>query len=119
MPQLPRPCQRFSNGFEPIHLIKSEQLPGSDGGSGSITIQVITEEEDGGKNLDFSSGLSSSMNAGDGAVAEQDFIFSPSYSRPFSVKRSDIPAPSQPLSPGIYTINYDVPPGLGYGGIQL
>ena len=26
MPQLPRPCQRFSNGFEPIHLIKSEQL---------------------------------------------------------------------------------------------
>ena len=27
MPQLPRPCQRFSNGFEPIHLIKSEQLP--------------------------------------------------------------------------------------------
>ena len=84
---------------------------GSDGGSGSITIQVITEEEDGGKNLDFSSGLSSSMNAGDGAVAEQDFIFSPSYSRPFSVKRSDIPAPSQPLSPGIYTINYDVPRG--------
>ena len=30
MPQLPRPCQRFSNGFEPIHLIKSEQL--QDGG---------------------------------------------------------------------------------------
>ena len=30
MPQLPRPCQRFSNGFEPIHLIKSEQLPPMD-----------------------------------------------------------------------------------------
>ena len=25
LPQLPRPCQRFSNGFEPIHLFKSEQ----------------------------------------------------------------------------------------------
>ena len=31
MPQLPRPCQRFSNGFEPIHLIKSEQLHTSRG----------------------------------------------------------------------------------------
>ncbi len=83
----------------------------SDGGSSSITIQVITEEEDGSGNLAFSSGLSSSMNAGEGAVAEQDFMFSPSYSRPFSVKRSDIAAPSQPLMPGIYTINYDVPRG--------
>ncbi len=99
-----------------VYTLPGTQQSGSltsdgDGGSGSIMIQVITEEEDGGENLAFSSGLSSSMNAGDGAVVEQDFIFSPSYSRPFSVKRSDIPAPSQPLSPGIYTINYDVPRG--------
>ena len=26
MPQLPRPCQRFSNGFEPIHLIRMTKL---------------------------------------------------------------------------------------------
>ena len=83
----------------------------SDGGSSSIIIQVMTEEEEGGENLAFSSGLSSSMNAGDGAADEQDFMFSPSYSRPFSVKKSDVPALSQPLSPGIYTINYDVPRG--------
>ena len=99
-----------------VYTLPGTQQSGSlaadgDGGSGSIMIQVITEDEDGGKNLDFSSGLSSSMNAGDGAGAEQDFLFSPSYSRPFNVKRSDIPALSQPLSPGIYTINYDVPRG--------
>ena len=81
----------------------------SNGESGSIMIQIITEDEAGGENLSFSSGLSSSMNAGEGG--EQDFIFSPSYSRPFSVKSSDIPAPSLPLAPGIYTINYDVPRG--------
>ena len=84
---------------------------GSNGASGSIMIEVITEKVDGGQNLAFSSGLSSSMNAGEGGAAEQDFMFSPTYSRPFSVKRSDIPVPSQPLSPGIYTINYDVPRG--------
>ena len=83
----------------------------SNGSSGSIMIKVITEDKAGGENLAFSAGLGSTMNAGDGAAAEPDFMFSPSYSRPFSLKRSDIPVPSQPLSPGIYTINYDVPRG--------
>ena len=95
-----------------VYTLPGTQQSGSlttegDGGSGSIRIQVITEEETGGENLAFSSGLSSSMNA----AGEQDFMFSPSYSRPFNVKRSDLPAFSQPLSPGIYTINYDVPRG--------
>ncbi len=99
-----------------VYTLPGTQQSGSltsenSGDSGSIMIQVITEEEDGGENLAFSSGLSSSMNALDSAVAEQEFLFSPSYSRPFSVKRSDNPAPSLPLSPGIYTINYDVPRG--------
>ena len=85
---------------------------GGEGGSGTIMIKVITEDEVGGQNLAFSSGLNSSSNTGGGgAVGEQEFIFSPSYSRPFSVKSSDLPAPTQPLEPGIYTINYDVPRG--------
>ena len=84
----------------------------SDGSSGSITIQVTIEEEDGGENLAFSSGLSSPMDAGDGAAAEQDFMFSPSYSRPFSVKRSDIPRPASLFRQG-FTPSTMTFPGVG------
>jgi hypothetical protein len=47
MPQLPRPCQRFSNGFEPIHLIKSEQLPAL----GVLDLQKLDLKNKGGASL--------------------------------------------------------------------
>ena len=85
---------------------------GGEGGFGSIMINVITEEEEGVDNLPGSFGQGSPANTGEGsAVTGQEFLFSPSYSRPFGVKKFDIPEPSQPLPPGIYTINYNVPRG--------
>lgn len=99
---LPAPDQSATGGSEDA----------TDGGSGKILIKVLTEEMDGAASVAYSSGYSSSNLQGTGGKgAEQMFNFSPSYSRPFDVTQAGGPSPSEPLVPGIYTVNYNTPRG--------
>ena len=80
------------------------------GGTGKILIEVLTEDVEGGAEVAYSSGYSSSSLEGAGSKATQQmFNFSPSYSRPFDVNQEGGPSASDPLAPGIYTVNYNTP----------